>query len=309
MGQFEQPEIASVTQLIALAQRLENQAAENYDRLADEMRQHHNLDTANLFAKLADEERVHENAVAKIGQKLDSNNQDQLWVFPAEMTLHHDKTRNNAGDPFLLTPYNAICFALYNEGITFELFTQIAALTDDDMIRAMAESFAKEELAHIASLRLARLDASRNLRELRDTLGWWDDIEEIKSEHDFFNALGQMEATTTQIYKDAALRLTDMGDLDNSRFFNMLADRVKESALTLNVKNITTQPYTLKGEETPAAVLLACLKYTDQTLDYVTFIAEKAVSDEIYTQASNMSERLARRLNGIRERLSILFAD
>jgi len=296
-------DITTDHELVEMAQRLEKQAANNYDRLAAEMKRHQNIETAELFTKLAEEERLHEKAITAMGEKIVSSSTKQLWEFPTEMTLHGD-----AGDPFLLTPYNAICFALFNESKTFDLFTHIAAMTSDEKLRLLAEKFAKEELSHIAALRLARLDANRNLREVRAELGWWEDISTIKSDDDLETILGRMENSTMATYEDAAKRLMLINDAENSRFFNTLAMGAKESLQALNVSQQAPTAYSLKSEETPAAILLACLKYTDQTLDYVIYIAEKTTSDGIYAKASSMIERFTNRLTSIRERLAIQFA-
>ncbi len=325
MALGKNPKIINIKQLIALANSYQSQAAINYDRLTVKMRRHENIETADLFTKLAKEKRQHQKLTIQIGHDMDDQRSIDDWKLPPEIILtemaSHDNIIYNAndkdaGDPFLLTPYNAICFALHNEINNFDIFTHIAAATNNDNLRLMAEKFAKQELSNIASLRLARLNANRNLRELRKNLGWWQDINKITNHGELLKILLHMENITASTYDNAAQILSKMGDDENSNIFRELSKSTEESIVDIkiisqhnhdNKQKIVKNSFNLSEEKTPAAILLLCLKYSDQALDYVIFIAEKSTNHEIYTIASQMSKILFKRLGIIRKQLKIAF--
>ena len=334
MGLDKNPKIINIKQLTDLASGYQRQAAINYNHLSIKMRQHGNIETADLFAKLVKQKDEHEKIALEIGCNIDVQQSNDDWKLPQkiiqdEMATHgninyNSNIHDDVGDPFLLTPYNAICFALRNEIRNFDIFTHIASETTNSNLRLMAEKFAKEELSHMAALRLERLDVSRNLRNLRANLGWWQDINKISNCHELLKILLHMENITAFTYNNASQILLKMGDNKNSKIFMELSKSTKESIADIKImsdydhdnkdssdgyiqQKITKNTFNLNDEKNSTAILLSCLKYSNQALDYVTFIAEKSTNHETYTVTSQISEILFNRLATIRKQLKIAF--
>jgi rubrerythrin/ferredoxin len=143
-------EIASVDQFLAFAVKVEEEAANHFGALADDMERCGNAEVTELFRKLSNYSRLHlEEAKARAGE-IDVTKyipEDHVWpdlVTPEQTALW-------AGDPFL-SKRDALKAALEGERLGFEFYHHIAETSRDPEIRVMAKEFAKEESEHVEIL-------------------------------------------------------------------------------------------------------------------------------------------------------------
>ena len=291
-------DISSEQELVALALRIEEEAAAQYERLASDMRACHNEATARLFDRLAAEERDHGAAIESHYHQDEPVGANGAWDMPVEMVLGR-----KVGDPFLMTPYDAISYALHNEKRGLDLFIHLAAHAEDVAVRVLAETFAKEEISHIAQLRLARLEASRDIRNLRESLGWWQEPALLSGLAELDRQCARMEAHAAIVYDQSADG--QMGDAyRDSR--DLLVALAREAAQRAHALDPTVEkPETIHpmGKAAPLDHMIRALRYSDQILEYVTLAAEQARDDDLYRALSGQMEYYADRLNRIRAML------
>lgn len=149
--------IQSEDDLLSVALALEEEAARRYRELADWARDRGSADLATLFVALAAMEAEHEEAVkshnpAAAGRPIDPDR--VRWRLPTR--FQDGELRSE-----LLTPYRALSIAVRNEERAFAYYTYVAAQTQREDIRALAEELARGELDHAALLRRERRRAFR----------------------------------------------------------------------------------------------------------------------------------------------------
>ena len=142
---------------LAIAEAMEREAAERYTVLAGCMRKVGQIQIAELFEELATEERSHVDHVDRMAQQM-------LHQLPASDVTDRDLPvtfgeSDDLGAAALLSPYRALSIAVRNEERAFSFWTYAAAQTDHAELRALAETFARQELVHAAKLRRARRKA------------------------------------------------------------------------------------------------------------------------------------------------------
>ncbi|MGY3603980.1 MULTISPECIES: ferritin-like domain-containing protein [unclassified Bradyrhizobium] len=151
--------LQSLDELFALANAMEQEAADRYSELAEEMRAQDRDDLAAVFAQLAAAEREHVDSVTRWSLSRRGKAPDPALVrwdapetFDAETMAEIKASR-------LTTPYRALAMAVRNEERAFAFWSYVAAFTADPEIRKAAEAMAREELAHVATLRKERRSA------------------------------------------------------------------------------------------------------------------------------------------------------
>lgn len=145
MIQFER-----VVDLLAMAQKIEAGAAERYTEYA-ETASKVNPETAALFKRLAEEEQAHENKVIKLAEEASvdlSNSTVSEQTIPPGNNEESSQANNSL--------YQILAAAVRREELAFEIYSQIAASSNNDDLRYYAEILAKEELGHAALLRAMR---------------------------------------------------------------------------------------------------------------------------------------------------------
>lgn len=145
-------------ELLAVAYAMELEAGQRYRVLCDHMRQQGEAQLATIFDFLARIEDKHAQEIdararAVIGTAVDPTR--VRWELPEN--FDEEETRS-----YLLTPYRALAIAVRNEERAFAFFTYLAANTEDDDVRKLAEESAKDELDHAALLRRERRKAWRS---------------------------------------------------------------------------------------------------------------------------------------------------
>jgi len=157
----------SLDELFALANAMEQEAADRYGDLSTEMQRQGRGDLAEVFAELAAAEREHVGSVMRWSQARTGRAPDASLVrWQAPETFDADAIKEIEGSR-LMTPYRALSMAVRNEERAFAFWSYVAAFADDEKVKAAAEAMAREELGHVATLRKERRRAYH-----RESEGW-----------------------------------------------------------------------------------------------------------------------------------------
>lgn len=139
--------IASEAELLAHAHAIEQDAAERYHMLADQMEAHNNIELAKLFAELAGHEEKH--AAEILAQASDMElpalkPSDFKWLgADSPETADLDQAH------YRMTPWHALQMALRAEQRAFGFFDHVARTAPDARMQAWAEEFRDEEAEHV----------------------------------------------------------------------------------------------------------------------------------------------------------------
>ncbi|MGJ4930481.1 ferritin-like domain-containing protein [Bradyrhizobium sp. HKCCYLS2038] len=146
----------SLEEMFALANAMEQEAADRYTELAEEMQRQGRGDLTKVFTDLAAAEREHVDSVAKWSHARTGHAPDASLVrwqapetFDADAVAEIERSR-------LMTPYRALSMAVRNEERAFAFWSYLAAYSDNAEIKAASEAMAREELGHVATLRKER---------------------------------------------------------------------------------------------------------------------------------------------------------
>ena len=146
----------SLDEVFALAHAMEQEAADRYAGLADDMVREGKNDLAAVFTELAAAEREHVNDVTRWSQARLGKAPDAALVrWEAPETLDAD-TAAEIKTSRLMTPYRALSIAVRNEERAFAFWSYLAAFAGDPEVKQAAEAMAREELGHVAILRKER---------------------------------------------------------------------------------------------------------------------------------------------------------
>jgi rubrerythrin len=145
MIQFE-----NVKDLLETAQKIEIGAAERYREYA-EIADTENPEIAALFNRLAEEEKKHEECVIQLADEASVNLSDS--PAPDQQTPSRENEDKIADNNSL---YKILAAAVEREDLAFEIYSQIAASSNNDDVCHYAERLAKEELGHASLLRAMR---------------------------------------------------------------------------------------------------------------------------------------------------------
>ncbi len=139
-----------VKDLLETAQKIEIGAAERYREYA-EIADTENPEIAALFNRLAEEEKKHEECVIQLAEEASVNLSDS--PAPDQQTPSRENENTTADNNSL---YKILAAAVEREDLAFEIYSQIAASSNNDDVCHYAERLAKEELGHAALLRAMR---------------------------------------------------------------------------------------------------------------------------------------------------------
>ena len=138
----------SADELLAYALAIEQEAAERYAELAEQMEVHNNHEVAALFRRLAAIEAKHIANVEGLGEGRELP-PISLWELPwddaeSPEALAHDDVH------YLMTPYHALSLALTGEQRAAAFFSRMARAAEDQEVRRMALRLRDEEREHVA---------------------------------------------------------------------------------------------------------------------------------------------------------------
>jgi rubrerythrin len=140
--------VASVDKLLAYSLAIEQEAAERYAELGDQMEVHNNHEVAELFHKLSAIEAKHIANVEAMGEgrELPGISLWELQWDDAESpeALAHDEVH------YLMTPYHALSLVLMGERRAMAFFARVAEDAEDEEVRRMASRLRDQEQEHVA---------------------------------------------------------------------------------------------------------------------------------------------------------------
>ncbi len=146
----------SLDELFALAHAMEQEAANRYEGLAEDMRRQNKKDLAAVFSQLAASEREHVDSVTRWSQSRSGKDPDPALVHWEMPEPFDPETVSEVKTSRLITPYRALATAVRNEERAFAFWSYLAAYSEDPEIKKAAEAMAREELGHVAKLRKER---------------------------------------------------------------------------------------------------------------------------------------------------------
>ena len=148
--------LESLDELFALANAMEEEAANRYTELAEDMRRQNKGALAEVFAHLAAAEREHVDSITRWSQSRRGKAPDPALVRWEAPETFDAETAREIGTSRLATPYRALAMAVRNEGRAFAFWSYVAAYSKDSEIKQAAEAMAHEELGHVSTLRKER---------------------------------------------------------------------------------------------------------------------------------------------------------
>jgi rubrerythrin len=139
----------TLTEFMAQALVMEQEAAQRYAEFADAMEVHNNLEVAALFRKMADIERRHAAQImAEMGWKempaLPPGKPSWDDGFEAPETTPGDEVH------YLMQPYHVLQLALINEQRAERFFARLARAATQESVRKAAGELQAEEAEHVA---------------------------------------------------------------------------------------------------------------------------------------------------------------
>ena len=141
------PKVASVADLFAVAYRIEADAVERYDLLADQMETHNNPELVAVFRDLSRAEGIHRDEIRRMAGGIDVAAQAQTVANWSGGESPEEADLSEAH--YLMTPWHALKLALAGEERALAFFTSIVETTKDPIIKKMAEQFVEEEAEHV----------------------------------------------------------------------------------------------------------------------------------------------------------------
>ena len=148
--------LRSLDELFALARAMEQEAATKYAELAEEMKRRNRFDLSAVFTELAAAEREHVDSLTRWSQSQRGKAPDPALVRWEGPETFDAETAAEMRNSRLMTPYRALSMAVRNEERAFTFWSYVAAFSQDGEIKKAAETMAREELAHVATLRKER---------------------------------------------------------------------------------------------------------------------------------------------------------
>ena len=146
-GAIGVPKITSLADLFAVAYRIEADAVERYELLADQMETHNNPELVAVFRDLCRAEKIHRDEIQRLAGEIDvvtHARQLPCWDrgdSPEEVDL--------GAAHYMMTPWHALQMALEGEKRALDFFTSVMETTEDSQVKRLAEEFAEEEAEHV----------------------------------------------------------------------------------------------------------------------------------------------------------------
>jgi rubrerythrin len=301
----------SVAELIAMALAMEREAAARYDELAAQMAKHGNHELADLFEGLGTEERKHE---AHIERWLAPGQPEPpatnfAWRSPESVDREEAE---DAGGAFLMTPHRALRIAVHNEERAFQFFSMIAATVEDPGIRAKAEALAKEELEHVARLRLERLRARRAESESAAQGTARRGPRSVRSHAALLARASAIEQEAATTFETLARHMSDIGAKTIRELFRKLAEEehafVAAIGERIQARGLTSEPVALDirpvSAKTSGDALGLALGEAEAAFDFYTAAAELSADQAMMEEAQHLAAHALDLLKRLRGHLS-----
>lgn len=210
-----------------------------------------------------------------------------------------------------LTPYEALSVAVRNEQQAFRFYSYLAAIAEDDRIRARAEVLAKEELDHVVRLRARR-------RQAYHTEGRRPRPRPRAHDMPSFRSLAYgLEQGTWRVRTAAALSLEAAGDVKGALLLRRSADVARVNADALSAAGISSQGLPTQsvqaadrsgrlaaGALAPRQALLLALKDSEEKVETYLDIAEHTRSEAVLAEAQRRCAEVVTQLSILAQQLA-----
>lgn len=265
--------VHSAGDLLAVAEGLEKEAAARYRSLAARMTLQGDHEMAAQFKGLAAMEDAHgrqiaEHSMATLGHKPDLSR--VKWEAPRGF----DEEEARGAE---LSAYKALAFAVRNEERAFAFYSYVAAEAENDAVRALAETLARDELHHASLLRQYRRRAFHQKRpatfQIPQTL---DDLHAMAR---------QWDAEAAAAHRALAGALHIAGEHHDAAIFNRLADAEAQSAGDVAADSAPTLGTAAEG-----------LRLLEEGFDRYAAIADRAGDESIVAEAQRLAGQMVSRL-------------
>lgn len=302
----DMPTITSLDEFYSVVFVLGQNTIKFCERLAGEARRCKNEDTAEVFDDLALRENARVQVIRNLANQTGAEIITEGHEFWSEQDLRDDLAREISDNPYLMTPYRALCLAVINKERVFEIISTLAANQVNDLIRHHAESFAQDELTEIADLRLRRRRASRSeIKTAIDKAGFNTPSIEMDNFNKTVEAVHAIIRTMTLVIRENwASELSDdakqaleelLADFDY--FPDVLVEDADRDVLEVGI---------LQENDTLFSALKSLLRELESTVDLFLSFAEKAGSEDVVAAAQSKAERYVQRIARIRDQLILI---
>lgn len=294
------PEVRTVEDLFAIATAMEHEAACRYAELAERLEGQGDSSLAALFRRLEREESGHEDGLGAWADRqgiTPSPSLDFQWDLPE---IASDEDFAEAGGDFLATPGRVLAMAVRNEERAFAFYTNVAAKTSDTEVRSYAEAMAREELNHVALLRLERRRARRQERGA-GVADFPTDALPIEAE-DLARHLRDAAREATARWRNLAQIAETAGDRTTAALFRMLVrDETDDNGKRSPDRAAHSSPGgTIRDGLRDEA------RQAETAYDVLMAVAEKAPDEDVVARAQTAAEAELLRLALLRDRLAAL---
>lgn len=298
------PDVTTPEELFALAIALEREAADRYALLAERMERLGDEGLAAVFRRLQREESEHGDGLEVWAMRegiTAAEVTEFRWDLPETIT---DADFEDAGGDYLITPWRALAMAVRNEERTFALYVNLAARAEDPAVRHYAEGMAREELAHVALLRLARRRAWREQRAEAPTMDAVHGRPATLADLRRFIRTAERDAAARHEREAERLR-TAAGDAATVDLLEDLAARERDHAAAYGAEGEALVPPIIEEART---MLFAEVRWAGDIYDTLMAVAEKARDEAVVRTAQEHAEWAVARLALLRDRLAALDA-
>ena len=141
-----EPKISNLNDLLAIAYRIEIDAVDRYNLLADQMETHNNPELVKVFRDLARAEGIHGEEIRRLAGDFDvAEHAETMAQFGHESPEEADLSLAH----YLMTPWHALQLSLKGEERALAYFTSIVETAKDPKVKAMAAELVEEEAEHV----------------------------------------------------------------------------------------------------------------------------------------------------------------
>ncbi|MCP4470518.1 MAG: ferritin family protein [Gammaproteobacteria bacterium] len=293
--------VKSTRDLMSIALQTEREAIRRYSQLAANMRDAGNDSAAALFERMVSEEQEHARLLlawmAKESIALNPEIGPIRWRDPQVSTTYNDEAR----DPLHSTPYKVLAFAVNNEENAFRFYTHVAAEAEDETVHQYAEILAREELGHVALLRVERRLAFHAERDasaaasVADPRSIQNEIEllaaAIEIDRYLGDAIGQIDSDSPQLA--ALARETRLKISNNENTLNSLAPDYRRIPGTEIVRSLAqsgaSEAMTAGKSGGPDPELQRLSDYCDASFAFYDAIVESTADESIMRTAQALT--------------------
>jgi rubrerythrin len=143
----DNPKVASLNDLLAVAYQIEIDAVDRYNVLADQMETHNNPELVKVFRDLARAEGIHGEEIRRLAGDFD------VVAHAREIAKFGRADSPEEADlgsaHYMMTPWHALQLSLAGEKRALAYFTSIVETAKDPKVKAMAAELVEEEAEHV----------------------------------------------------------------------------------------------------------------------------------------------------------------